>query len=91
MGKLKLNGCTHCKNGEVFIDQDQYGWYECCLQCGYTRDLPDMAQPAPERPPSAAEATTPERTRSISGRKGASGRAGWEQPHLVPARRYPDI
>jgi hypothetical protein len=46
MGKLKINGCTHCRNGEIFIDHDQYGWYECCLQCGYSRDLPDIAQPA---------------------------------------------
>ena len=46
MGKLKIRGCTRCKNGEVFIDRDQYGWYESCLQCGYTRDLPDIAQPA---------------------------------------------
>ena len=44
MGKLKIRGCTHCKNGEVFVDHDQYGWYECCLQCGYSRDLPDIAQ-----------------------------------------------
>jgi hypothetical protein len=44
MGKLKINGCVRCKNGEVFIDRDLYGWYECCLQCGYSRDLPDLVQ-----------------------------------------------
>ncbi len=46
MGKLKIRNCTRCKKGEVFIDRDQFGWYECCLQCGYTRDLPDITQPA---------------------------------------------
>jgi len=91
MGKLKINGCTHCKNGEVFVDHDQYGWYECCLQCGYTRDLPDIAQTAPERPPGAAEETTPERTRSMPVRKEAPRPGGRERTPLVPARRYTDI
>lgn len=42
MGKLMVNSCPRCDKGEVFIDRDHYGWYECCLQCGYTRDLPDV-------------------------------------------------
>jgi hypothetical protein len=45
MGKLKIGSCPRCNKGEVFIDRDQYGWYECCLQCGYTRDLPNIAPP----------------------------------------------
>ncbi len=49
MGKLKIHGCTRCNKGEVFIDRDQYGWYECCLQCGYSRDLPDIVLSAPAR------------------------------------------
>lgn len=48
MGKIKIRNCTRCKKGEVFIDRDQYGWYECCLQCGYTRDLPDIGKPVAE-------------------------------------------
>jgi hypothetical protein len=44
VGKLRIRGCTHCKNGEMFIDRDMYGWYECCLQCGYSHDLPEIAQ-----------------------------------------------
>jgi hypothetical protein len=43
MGKIRLHGCVRCK-GDVSIDKDQYGWYENCLQCGYTRDLPDRVQ-----------------------------------------------
>ena len=42
MGKVKIGSCPRCKNGEVFMDRDQYGWYQSCLQCGYTRDLPDI-------------------------------------------------
>jgi ribosomal protein S27AE len=30
--------CPKC-GGNVFIDRDVYGWYEKCLQCGYTQDL----------------------------------------------------
>ena len=41
MDKLRTNGCVRYK-GRVSIDKDLYGWYESCLQCGYTRDLPDM-------------------------------------------------
>jgi hypothetical protein len=46
MGKLRIGSCPRCKKGEVFIDRDHYGWYECCLQCGYTRDLPDISPTA---------------------------------------------
>ena len=30
--------CPRCE-GNVYLDKDHYGWYEECLQCGYTRDL----------------------------------------------------
>jgi uncharacterized protein (DUF983 family) len=40
MGKLKIEGCPRCKNGKLSLEKDFYGWYEYCLQCGYTRDLP---------------------------------------------------
>jgi hypothetical protein len=36
---LKLKGCPKCKEGDVTSDRDLYGWYEYCIQCGYTRDL----------------------------------------------------
>ncbi len=45
MGRLKIGSCPRCKKGEVFIDRDHYGWYQCCLQCGNMRDLPDMVNP----------------------------------------------
>ncbi len=30
--------CPKC-GGNVYLDRDFYGWYERCLQCGYTREL----------------------------------------------------
>ena len=34
----KLKCCPKCK-GDVFLEKDQFGWYEQCLQCGYLKDL----------------------------------------------------
>jgi len=41
---LKLKVCPRCKNGNVVLDRDSYGWYEYCIQCGYMRDLMSMAE-----------------------------------------------
>ncbi len=30
--------CPKC-GGNVFLDSDHFGWYEGCLQCGYSRNL----------------------------------------------------
>lgn len=30
--------CPKC-GGNVYLTDDSYGYYEMCLQCGYTRDL----------------------------------------------------
>jgi predicted nucleic-acid-binding Zn-ribbon protein len=30
--------CPKC-GGNVYLDNDYFGWYEECLQCGYTRNL----------------------------------------------------
>ena len=35
---LKFKSCPRCK-GDVLLNQDYYGWYEQCLQCGYLRDM----------------------------------------------------
>jgi len=37
MVSCKLKGCPRC-GGDIFIDRDQYGWYEYCIQCGYIND-----------------------------------------------------
>ena len=38
---IRLKSCPKCK-GDVVIDNDHYGWYEQCLQCGHVSDLPDI-------------------------------------------------
>ncbi len=35
---LLLKRCPRCK-GDVFVDRDQFGWFEQCLQCGHTADF----------------------------------------------------
>jgi hypothetical protein len=70
VGNLKIGSCPRCNKGEVFLDRDQYGWYECCLQCGYTRDLPDIAPVAPDVHESAAVPAVKTR----AGRPGRSGK-----------------
>ncbi len=39
----KIKGCTRC-GGDLFLDRDQYGWQEHCLQCGYRGDLESIAE-----------------------------------------------
>ena len=42
---LKLRGCPKCQ-GALHLASDMYGRYVNCLQCGFTRDLPETtAQP----------------------------------------------
>lgn len=33
-----IKRCPKC-GGNVYMDKDYNGWYEQCLQCGYTREL----------------------------------------------------
>ena len=33
-----IKRCPKCR-GNVYLDEDQHGWFEHCLQCGYTSDL----------------------------------------------------
>lgn len=76
MGKLKIGSCPRCHQGKVFIDRDQYGWYECCLQCGYTRDLPDIAHPVAEaRNNRVKEGIPVKKDRLLTISKGVPGRA----------------
>ena len=39
----RLKGCPRC-GGDVHIDRDHHGWFEECLQCGYTADLVDIGE-----------------------------------------------
>ena len=44
-----VKGCPRCK-GDMFVDRDQYGWYEQCVQCGYLRALENVVA-AEQQPP----------------------------------------
>jgi len=35
---IREKGCPKCRN-DVWLDQDDYGWYEQCLVCGYLCSL----------------------------------------------------
>lgn len=37
----KLRGCTKC-GGDIMIDNDHYGWYVQCLQCGSLWELAEL-------------------------------------------------
>jgi ribosomal protein S27AE len=43
------NRCPKC-GGNIYLDSDEHGWFEHCLQCGYTSDLevtaPKYTQPS---------------------------------------------
>jgi uncharacterized protein YbaR (Trm112 family) len=48
-----LKACPKCK-GDLFLDEEHYGKYKSCIQCGYIKDLTDVpiampqaTQPAP--------------------------------------------
>jgi ssDNA-binding Zn-finger/Zn-ribbon topoisomerase 1 len=51
---LRLKSCPRCK-GDVLLENDQYGWYEQCLQCGYLRNMETMVEA--ERQPAKDERT----------------------------------
>jgi hypothetical protein len=34
-GGFVKNKCPKC-GGNLYLDSDQYGWYEQCLQCSFT-------------------------------------------------------
>jgi len=43
LGTLRLKACPRCK-GDVVFEQDSWGWYEQCIQCGYLHDLQNEAE-----------------------------------------------
>ena len=36
---IKFKSCPKCGHGDLMLDQDAYGWYLDCLQCGHMIDL----------------------------------------------------
>ena len=48
-----LKSCPKCQ-GDLCLDQDHYGAFQTCLQCGYLRELNDRSGnlvPAPQPMP----------------------------------------
>ncbi|MDD5701136.1 MAG: hypothetical protein PHU23_03710 [Dehalococcoidales bacterium] len=37
-GFVQKTKCPKC-GGNVYLDSDHYGWFEQCLQCGFTRNM----------------------------------------------------
>ncbi|MBI2830372.1 MAG: hypothetical protein HYX81_04345 [Chloroflexi bacterium] len=35
---FRFKGCPRC-HGDLLVDRDEFGWYEECIQCGFTRDM----------------------------------------------------
>lgn len=47
---FKLKGCPRCNGGDLSREEDQFGPYLTCLQCGFLQDLPlNPATAAPKR------------------------------------------
>jgi len=46
--------CPKCSSSSVYLDSDEYGWFEHCLQCGYVRDMKVIAEGKKEKTESGA-------------------------------------
>jgi hypothetical protein len=53
-----LKACTKCK-GDLFLDEDHYGKYKSCIQCGYIKDLSDAPVAVPQVAQPAATSDAP--------------------------------
>ncbi len=67
---LKLKGCPKCQ-GALHLVSDMYGRYVNCLQCGFTRDLPDS--------PARAKTMSPSLNRRSAGPPSGFGTKGSSQ------------
>lgn len=47
----KLKGCPRC-GADTYLDKDIDAWYENCLLCGHSREVPRVV--TPDRQPSDA-------------------------------------
>jgi Zn ribbon nucleic-acid-binding protein len=56
---IRLKSCPKCKTGDLTIDRDHHGWYEYCIQCGYSCDLITVAESEQKRPSDKKQSTLP--------------------------------
>jgi hypothetical protein len=45
MGIWKLKGCPRC-GGDLFLESDEYDWFETCLQCSFRQELKKVNEPS---------------------------------------------
>lgn len=57
---LNLKGCPKCQ-GALYLARDMYGKYVNCLQCGFTKDVPELAPGTASAEPAKPEFRQPER------------------------------
>ncbi len=44
-----LKACPRCR-GDLVLEEDMYGRYIACLQCGFIRDITDNYEPIVGKP-----------------------------------------
>ena len=42
-----FKSCPRCETGDIVREQDQYGLYTRCLQCGYVKDADEGGDTQP--------------------------------------------
>ncbi len=47
MKRYWFRACPKC-HGDIALEQDIYGWYVQCVQCGYLKEVPKVVKPAAE-------------------------------------------
>jgi ribosomal protein S27AE len=63
-----LKGCPRC-GGDTYIDKDLDGWYESCLMCGYSGNVPNVSRATVKAGADAKE--QPEETPDTASHSGA--------------------
>ena len=57
---LNLKGCPKCQ-GSLYLVKDMYGKYVNCLQCGFSKDVPELPARPSSLEPARREFRQPER------------------------------
>lgn len=50
--------CPKCHTGDLALEQDIYGWYRQCVQCGYLEEIANKPSVLPARVAVPVAATT---------------------------------
>lgn len=52
--KFWFKSCPKC-HGDLVLEQDRWGSYRICIQCGYSQEMPAMTKVLPEPVPARRE------------------------------------